>query len=176
MLRHLIETEPSAGRPPHPARAKQHGFVGFEIALALVVLAIGAYLGFTGWQKLQQRACGERFADEVRVLSAALENCHRKLGKWPAAAREGEVPEGIAVYLSPGKWPDTTPIGGRYVWTPPTAGRPATLEVTAFGSDAPLTAARADLRAIDLLLDDGNLTTGRFRTGFNGWPVWRVSP
>jgi len=31
-----------------------------------------------------------------------------------------------------------------------------------------------DLIAIDRELDDGNLATGNFRTGFNGWPVMLV--
>ncbi|MBI2498294.1 MAG: hypothetical protein HYV75_10425 [Opitutae bacterium] len=46
--------------------------------------------------------------------------------------------------------------------------------LTAFAPDLPLTLDNTDLLYIDGQVDDGNLATGRFRTGFNGWPVYLV--
>lgn len=51
------------------------------------------------------------------------------------------------------------------------AGR---IAVTAFAPSFPLTATRVDLLHVDTAIDDGNLSTGRFRTGFNGWPVYTL--
>lgn len=48
------------------------------------------------------------------------------------------------------------------------------IAVTAFAPSFPLTATRADLLHVDTAIDDGNLATGRFRTGFNGWPVYHL--
>ncbi len=53
---------------------------------------------------------------------------------------------------------------------------PGTIAVTAFSPAQPLTLTEDDLRAIDREIDDGNLTTGKFRTGFNGWPIYLVAP
>ena len=148
----------------------------FEVLLVSVVLAVGVYVGISFAARWRQHALADRSATEILRLTAALETHRRQLGKWPPAALEGEVPAGLAAFLGAGKWPATTAVGGRYVWTPPTARGGAMLGITAFSPDAPLAARPADLRAIDALLDDGNLATGRFRAGFNGWPTWRVGP
>ena len=66
-------------------------------------------------------------------------------------------------------WAEGSPFGGSYGWD----GRGGIL-VTAFSPGFPLALTRAELREIDRRLDDGNLGTGRFRSGFNGWPVYQV--
>jgi type II secretory pathway pseudopilin PulG len=157
-------------------RTRRRGSIVFEIALALAVAVAAMVLATTLVQQLRQRSRVEHFAAEVRTLSGALEARRQAAGKWPAAAFEGDAPEGIAAILPGGRWPAATPLGGCYVWTPPAGREPGTLSVTAFGATGPFAATRTDLRAIDALIDDGDLATGRFRTGFNGWPVWRVEP
>lgn len=160
--------------PASPVDA--HGSVGFEIALVLAVLAAGALLASTSFHRMRQHAREEHFVADLRARSAALESYHQKLGRWPAAAWEGTMPAGLEPFLSGSNWSDPSPFGGHFVWTQPAAGERGLLSVTAFDSDAPLGASRAELRAIDAMMDDGDLTTGRFRTGFNGWPTWRVGP
>jgi len=54
--------------------------------------------------------------------------------------------------------------------------RPGMIAVTAFSPGPPLTLSEDDLRYIDRKLDDGNLATGRFRTGFNRWPIYLIGP
>lgn len=46
------------------------------------------------------------------------------------------------------------------------------IALTAFPPERPLRLSRADLVRIDQQLDDGNPASGRFRAGFNGWPVY----
>ena len=77
-------------------------------------------------------------------------------------------------------------FGGNYGWVPPDtangsgeaegakSGGNGAIVVTAFTPSFPLVLSAADLAYIDAKLDDGNLKTGRFRTGFNGWPVLLV--
>lgn len=50
------------------------------------------------------------------------------------------------------------------------------IAVTAFAPNPPLSLTEEDLRYIDAKLDDGNLATGRFRAGFNRWPVYSIGP
>ena len=57
---------------------------------------------------------------------------------------------------------------------PQAVGSPGRITLTAFSPHFPLTLTRSDLLALDRQIDDGDLTTGRFRTGFNGWPVYLV--
>ena len=152
------------------------GSIGVEIALALALVAAAIFLVWTISHRLGQNVRRDRFVEEFRALAVALEAAHQVNGKWPSAALEGEVPAGLAAFLPEGKWPDPTALGGRFVWTPPLRGEPATLGVTDFTTDRSFVASRSDLQAIDAILDDGNLGAGRFRTGFNGWPIWRFGP
>ncbi len=50
------------------------------------------------------------------------------------------------------------------------------IAVTAFSPNPPLSLTEEDLRYLDAKLDDGNLATGRFRAGFNRWPVYSITP
>jgi hypothetical protein len=152
------------------------GSIGWEIVLVLAVFVAGVVLASTLFIRLRQNARNEHFAADLLARSAALEEYHNKTGRWPAAAWEGGAPAGINAYLSGIVWSEESPLGGHYVWAPPAGREPGLLSVTAFDSDAPLKASPPDLRAIDIALDDGDLGNGRFRTGFNGWPVWRVGP
>ena len=80
-----------------------------------------------------------------------------------AAPTSTESTSAESTYAAPNAAaPNTTaPIGG-------------VIAITAFPPSPALTLSLADLREIDRALDDGNLATGKFRLGFNGWPVLTV--
>lgn len=48
------------------------------------------------------------------------------------------------------------------------------IALTAFSPNPPLRLTRADMAYVDRQIDDGNLASGRFRAGFNGWPVYTL--
>ncbi|MBM3852405.1 MAG: hypothetical protein FJ399_04530 [Verrucomicrobia bacterium] len=58
---------------------------------------------------------------------------------------------------------------------PPPPDSTPMIVVTAYAPELPLRITAEHLRYIDQKLDDGNLATGRFRVGFNGWPVFRIT-
>jgi hypothetical protein len=100
----------------------------------------------------------------------------------PASAAPLPAPEGLQAAALPrdaGDGPAREPASS----APPTPAPPThaaraaprgigTIALTAFPPERPLSLRRADLVRIDRQLDDGNPATGRFRTGFNGWPVY----
>lgn len=161
-----------------------------KLGLALLAVLLAAYIAITEVRKFQRRAQRDRFATEVRELAAVFEKHHAQKGSWPAATHaEARVPKGMEAALANTRWQDGPPFGGNYDWIPPAAAategkeegaekKPASggwIAVTAFVPTPALPLTRADLLAIDRQIDDGNLTTGRFRTGFNGWPVYQVT-
>lgn len=119
---------------------------------------------------------------------------------------ELRTPRGMETALAATPWSAGPPFGGAYDWVPPqlppppapppppdpnaparpadavikppakTPARPGLITVTAFSPAPPLALTEEDMRTIDRQLDDGNLATGRFRAGFNGWPSYAVNP
>lgn len=123
-----------------------------------------------------------------------------------ATHAESRIPRGMESALAQTAWSAGSPLGGHYEWMPPPRAVPKVkkaeiapedreaqpeteekevvkkpaagglIAVTAFSPDAPLELTEEDLRYIDGKLDDGNLATGKFRAGFNRWPVYHVNP
>lgn len=122
-----------------------------------------------------------------------------------ATNAEVRLPRGMESVLANTPWLAGPPFGGSYDWFPPAPTPPEVkdaakhledreavkpdeekepkktpvpegmIAVTAFSPGPPLSLTEDDLRYIDGKLDDGNLATGRFRAGFNRWPVYSVS-
>lgn len=162
-----------------------------KLGLALLAVVLAAYIGVTEVRKYRRSAQRDQFVGEVRALAAAFEQFHGQKGTWPAATHaEARIPKGMESALASTRWLEGPPFGGTYDWIPPAPAPTETkaegaekkpdpggrIAITAFSPNPPLPLSQADLLALDRKLDDGNLATGRFRTGFNGWPVYLVPP
>ncbi|MBI2518197.1 MAG: type II secretion system protein [Opitutae bacterium] len=168
-----------------PDRAGR-GFALVEIGFVLLIAVLGLAVLFTVAGRIRQRRDCDRFIHDVRLFSAALEDFRLKHQAWPpTCGPDDPLPPELAAALKDTRWAGPAPFGGRYGWVAPdpraaptdaAAGRrnPGVIVLTAFHPGAPLTLGPADLRYIDSQLDDGNPASGRFRTGFNGWPVYQV--
>ena len=151
-----------------PARLGAGGFTSGEMLLGLLVVLLAAILLFMVAARLAQRARGERLGRDLQAIAAAFEQAHTASGRWPQGPEE--VP-----HLGETPWAEASPFGGHYGWVPPKPPvRPGAITLTAFSPDLPLELTRVDLLGIDRQIDDGDLTTGRFRAGFNGWPIYLV--
>lgn len=137
-----------------------------ELLLTVVAAALLVALPGVALNRLLHEIRRQKFADQLSAFSHAFSQYHTKHGRWPAQATEVET------VLGPLGWARNSPFGGQYEWhAPHDAPEPAAITLTAFHPHPPLRCTLADLLAVDRELDDGNLATGRFRTGFNGWPV-----
>jgi type II secretory pathway pseudopilin PulG len=162
------------------------GFALVEVGLALLILALATGLVLTLAGRGRQRSNCDKYVRDLRVFSAAFERYYQQHGTWPPSSEAGvALPPDLTVALKDTGWFEDSPLGGDYGWVAPDpaggavgpgvgwGGRGA-VTLTAFSPRFPLTLDRSDLLYIDGQMDDGNLTTGRFRTGFNGWPVFLV--
>lgn len=143
-------------------RRAGRGLVLVELLLFLLVLLLAGMLAWMGLNRVRQHQRLAKFGAELQGFATHLEQSRTERGRWPATLPAGGHP-------APGP-----AFGGEYGWVPPAAGRPGMITLTAFAPGFPLELSRADLVEVDRRIDDGDLATGRFRTGFNGWPVYLV--
>lgn len=150
-------------------RNGRRGLVPGELLSGLLVLLLAGTLLFMGLGRIRRQARLGRLGADLQSYAKILEQARVENGRWPATAAEA------GSRLLDGGWAAGSAFGGKYGWVPPgAAGRPGEITLTAFAPGFPLELSRADLLLIDRTIDDGDLATGRFRTGFNGWPVYRV--
>lgn len=150
-------------------RNGRRGLVLGELLLCLLVFVLAGTLLFMGLGRIRHNARLGQFGAELQDFAKIFAQARTENGRWPATAADA------GSRLLDGGWADGSAFGGEYGWVPPgTAGRPGMITLTAFSPGLPLELTRADLLALDRRIDDGDLTTGRFRTGFNGWPVYLV--
>jgi len=161
------------------------GFTLPELALAALVLLLAAGLALTGLDRMRQRRNCDNYVRDLRVMAAAFDGYFQQHHSWPpSSSAEVALPSDLAKSLAATPWFAGSPFGGSYAWVAPEpagtadqgpkrawAGRGA-VTLTAFLPHVPLALTHAELLRIDRQIDDANLATGRFRTGFNGWPVY----
>ena len=146
-----------------------------ELALGFLVIGLLGWLAIEVVARVRQRHHCDAFVAELRQF----EEIFRRYPPHPAMiGAGGALPRATAEALNSTRWPAGSPLGGNYEWVPPRANAPGgsgSIALTAFAPEFPLRVTRAELARIDRQLDDGDLATGRFRTGFNGWPVFHLN-
>jgi type II secretory pathway pseudopilin PulG len=182
----MVGFGPSSARVLSGRRSRWpgRGFTLVEVGLVALILVLIAFVAGAEIGRRVQRVRCDRLFSDLRTFAEAFQSCRRQRGVWPPASNGASgIPVGMESGLKNTPWLNRTPVGGSYRWmtpypviprgdkTPPTGA----IAVTAFTPDSPLTLSAADLLYLDRKFDDGNLATGNFRTGFNGWPVYIVS-
>ena len=182
-MRAQRQISPTGGGPGR----RPGGFARLEVALGLLVIALAAALVLTLAGRLRQRRNCDGCLRELGALAAVFSDYHRQHHAWPpSSGPDAALPPDLAAALKDTAWFTGSPFGGNYGWVAPDptgaagngpvprwGGRGA-VTLTAFAPSFPLSLDQTDLLYIDSQIDDGNLATGRFRAGFNGWPVYLV--
>lgn len=154
---------------------------GSDLLLVGLVAVLALVTAITAVRQFQHRQALDRITKDLTTAAKAFQDHMRQHGTAPADSQAGAVPHGMASLLSMIDWAAPTPAGGAYRWVN-TSARGSTgatviggkIAITAFPPGPPFTLSRDDLLEIDRRIDDGDLTTGNFRTGFNGWPALAV--
>jgi hypothetical protein len=175
-----------APKSPVPATAAAEPRVIWtmpDLLLVGLVIVLALTAAISTFQRYRHRAIIDRLAEDLKISATGFRTHILETGTAPADTVAGLAPNGMGDHLKGVNWKLPTPVGGYYRWTNvpttetgqvlPPGG---TISITSFSRDAELNLSRADLLELDRRLDDGNLETGQFRTGFNGWPVITVRP
>ena len=175
------------GRQRFPRRGTR-AFSLVELMIAVLIISMLFAMAVPTYQRIQRKARAASVVNDFRVFGAAFQAYAHEKGSWPAEATAGVVPTGINDQdIQTSVWSQRTPMGGKVDWEynqvhpggtyPPPAGGKwhAALAITGT-SDAPLIVDADLMEEIDLALDDGDLTTGNFRTGFGDCPIFILEP
>ena len=127
------------------------------IICLLVLLALPSFL------RARQRTQNTKFINALRVASHAFETYAAEHRDYPLDVNRGLVPPGMDTYLDTSlTWTGRTPIGGQWDWDKDVFGFKAGVSVVE------PTISTEQLTEIDRMIDDGDLTSGRFQDRANG--------
>ena len=138
---------------------KNRGFTLVEIMIVVVIIGLLAAMGIPAFKRITLKSQGTTCANNLRQFAHAFEQYATEKGGWPENANAKEVPTGMDGRLPEVAWTTPTPGLHEYDWDT------GVLEISAAISIRPLAGYNADplFVEIDKVLDDGNISTGRFR-------------
>ena len=144
-------------------RRTSAGFTLVELMVVLGIVSLLAVLALPGFLRARERTQSTKFINALRVASNAFDTYAIEHNSYPADANRGIVPPGMSPYFGPTfDWTKPTPIGGQWDWDKDVFGFKAGVSVVSPG------ASLQQLKGIDAVIDDGDLSTGHFQDKTNG--------
>jgi type IV pilus assembly protein PilA len=131
--------------------------------IVVAVISLLAVLALPSFLRARQRAQNTKFINALRVASSAFDTYAMEHNSYPADVNRAIVPPGMNSYFGPTfDWTRPTPIGGQWDWDKDVFGFKAGVSVIEPAASA------QQLLEIDLMIDDGNLSSGHFQDETGG--------
>lgn len=138
-------------------------FTLVEIMIVVAIIGLLATIAFPAYDDARKRSQVNRFASDIRVATSAFEMYAIENRGFPPDTTPGIIPNGMASYLDGMDWAGATTLGGRWDWDYRQFG------VRAGVSVYQPTCEIEELESVDAIIDDGNLSSGRFRSRSAGY-------
>lgn len=138
-------------------RPRRKGFTLLEIMIVVAIIGMLSTIAIPAFKKVTQASQNTQTAANFRIFRAAFEHFAMEWGDYPYDESEGVFPADMQGYLHEKQWEVTPGIGGKWDWEQDAVGIWAGISVTDPTADV------EQLRKLDELMDDGNLSTGSLR-------------
>jgi type II secretory pathway pseudopilin PulG len=172
MLQTANRSNPASWASPHRAgrRPSAAGISLVEIMVVVTIISLLVSAMIPSVKRHQIASAAAVVASDLRTFATAFEGYAQEKGGFPAETAAGEMPPEMMDRLGKVGWQRVTPMGGQYNWENNQMHGGTRYRAAIAISEtekAPLVVNEEMLLAIDKLIDDGNLSTGIFRTGVN---------
>ncbi len=143
-------------------RAPSAGFTLIELLVVVVIVGVLAAIAVPNFLRAMEKSRISRMAADLKTFESAFIDFALMTGEYPPDSHL-EAPYhlangvGIEKYVPVGAWVNKTPFGGYYNWEGPDSYPYAGISLFASSATAD------QMRKLDAVLDDGDLTTGAFR-------------
>jgi len=144
------------------ASCQHSGFTLIEILIVVVILGVLAAIVVPQFVDATAQSSKSVFVANLRHYTEAAQLYMFDTGGFPEDSASGELPAGFEDYIDAGKWAVGTPVGGAWDIEHQDAGGVQSAVGVHFDGTGQT---RDDMymREVDTLIDDGDLSTGRFR-------------
>lgn len=141
----------------------RRGFTLVEVMVVVVIIAMIAAILIPAIKHAISSRENAQAASKLRTLVAAFELYRSEMGSYPADVNRAIVPSGMSDYFSSLNidwFTQATPLGGQWDWGKNVLGVEASISI------ASPSVSSSQMTDFDRLIDDGSLSSGKFR--YNG--------
>jgi len=131
--------------------------------IVVAIIGLLAAIAIPSFVRARETSLNTRFAADLNVATGAFIEYAQEKGNYPPDVLPGIVPAGMDDFLLRMHWTESTSLGGEWDWDYKQFG--CTAGVSVHGP----TAGVAELKRLDKLIDDGDLSTGNFRQRSAGY-------
>jgi prepilin-type N-terminal cleavage/methylation domain-containing protein len=133
-------------------------FTLVEIMIVASIIAVLAVMALPSFLRARQQAQNAKFVNALRIATGAFELYNMEHSAYPADVNRAIMPTGMDTYFGELlDWTKPTPIGGNWDWDANVFGFAAGVSVVGTAASV------AQMTEIDQKIDDGDLSSGRFR-------------
>ncbi len=134
--------------------------------IVVVIIGLLATLAVASFARIREKSENSTLVNDLRTFSAAFETYALETGGWPPDTATSVVPVGMEDRIKAGDWAKVGPGNFRWDWDKGILGTKAAISLIG------CTFSDARLAVIDAMIDDGNVSTGKFRRLSDGRPAF----